>query len=93
MDEELSHKASLGDKAARLLENPDLKEFIDAYDAMLSDQEELLAPMDKDKFMIIRAGRRILGEFIGTFMPGVQAEGEMARAEQQGLAPDKRIIL
>jgi len=93
VNEELQHKAMLGEKATRLLENEDLREFVDAYDAFLLEQEQMLTPRDTNQFTVLRSIRRGLGEFIGTFIPGIQAEGEAARMEQQGVSPDKRIIL
>lgn len=91
--EELQKKANLGERATRLLEGGDLAEFVAAYDAMISEQEQMLAPRDTDKFTILRAGRRIMGEFMATFLEGVKAEGEAARMEMNGETPDKRIII
>jgi hypothetical protein len=93
VNEELQRKAELGERASRLLDGGDLRTFVDAYDAMIAEQENGLAPLDTQKFTIMRAGRRIMAEFMGTFLEGVKAEGEGARAEMQGLSPDKRIIL
>lgn len=91
--EELERKAILGEKAAHLIENEDLIQALAAYDAMIAEQEQLLAPRDTDKFTILRAIRRGMSEFVASFLEGVKAEGEAARIEQQGVAPEKRIIL
>lgn len=91
--EEIEHKAMLGEKAARLIENEDLQQALAAYDAMIAEQEQMLAPRDTDKFTILRSIRRGMTEFMQSFLEGVKIEGEMARAEQQGISPDKRIIL
>ena len=91
--EELQKKASLGERASRLIEGGDLAEFVAAYDAMIAEQEQGLAPLDTNKFTVLRAGRRIMREFMETFLEGVKAEGEDARNQLQGASPDKRIIL
>lgn len=92
-NEELQRAASRGEKAARLIENEDLREAVAAYDAMISEQEQGLGPLDTNKFTVLRAGRRIMREFMETFLEGVKAEGEDARNQLQGASPDKRIIL
>ena len=91
--EELERQAMLGEKAAQLLENDDLKRALAAYDAMIAEQEQGLAPLDTSKFTILRAGRRVMAEFMGSFLEGVKAEGEAARMELNGETIDKRIIL
>lgn len=91
--EELEAKALLGEKAARLLADEDLKHALKAYDAMIAEQEQMLAPRDTEKFTVLRAGRRVMGEFLGTFLEGVKAEGEDARAELQGEDRGKKVIL
>lgn len=91
--EELEKKAMFGEKAARLLENEDLIQAIQAYDAMIAEQEGLLAPRDTDKFTVLRAIRRGMQQFTDSFLEGVKAQGEAARMEQQGIAPDKRILM
>lgn len=91
--EELERDAALGEKAARLLENEDLTQAIQAYDAFLAEQEGQLAPRDTDKFTVLRAIRRGMQQFTESFLEGVKAQGEAARMEQQGIAPDKRIIM
>ena len=91
--EELERQAMLGEKAARLLENEDLTRALAAYDAMIAEQEQGLAPLDTSKFIILRAGRRVMAEFMGSFLEGVKAEGEAARMELNGETTEKRIIL
>lgn len=92
-NEELEKKAMFGEKAARLLENEDFVDAVKAYDAFLAEQEEGLAPRDTEKFTVLRAIRRGVAQFVEAFLEGVKAEGEAARMEQQGITPDKRIIL
>ena len=91
--EELEKKAMFGEKAARLLENEDFVDAVRAYDAFLAEQEEQLAPRDTEKFTVLRAIRRGVAQFREAFLEGVKAEGEAARMEQQGISPDKRIIM
>ena len=91
--EELERQAMLGEKAARLLENEDLTRAPAAYDAMIAEQEQGHAPLDTSKLTILRAGRRVLAEFMGSFLEGVKAEGEAARMDMNGDTPDKRILI
>ena len=80
--DELELTASRGEMAQRLLENEDFLTCAKAFDGFLADQEQALAPMDKDRFTILRAIRRGVEQF-GTFLEGVKSEGEIARKQMQ----------
>ena len=90
--EDLQIIAMRGEKAARLLENDDFIECLTAFKNKCAAEELEFLPGQAGLWALKRNSRLTIDD-IFSFLEGVKSEGDAARKEQQGISPEKRIIM